>query len=102
MATTSILQTISTDGDLIGATPREPAPSQISQADAVFLLDDPTRTTVTVTQAAAILGVSPATAHHANRRTGYLIDGVPVLRCGRRCVVSTAHLRIALGRPALI
>ena len=80
----------------------EQIPLQHGTRHAVALLDDPTRTTVTVTQAAAILGVSPATAHHAHRRTGYLIDGVPVLRCGRRCVVSTAHLRTALGRPALV
>ena len=71
-------------------------------SDVANLLDDPNRTTVTVTQAATILGVSAATAHHAHRRTGYLLDGVPVLRVGRRCVVSTAHLRIALGRTASI
>ena len=84
------------------ATPKKPAPPPISQAEAVFLLQDPDRSTVTVSQAAAILGVSAATAHHAHRRSGYLIEGVPVLRCGRRCVVSTAHLRLALGRPALV
>lgn len=69
---------------------------------AVSLLDDPSIITITVTQAAAIIGVSPATAHHAHRRTGELIAGVRVIRCGRRCVVSTAALRTALGRPAHI
>lgn len=82
--------------------PTEPISLQHRTGHVVALLDDPIRTTVTVTQAAAIIGVSPATAHHAHRRTGFLIDGVPVLRCGRRCVVSTAHLRVALGRPASV
>jgi len=61
------------------------------------LLRDPNRETITIAQAAAILCVSASTAHHAHRRTGYLIDGVPVLRVGRRCVVSTSAMRRALG-----
>ncbi len=61
------------------------------------LLLDPDRRTITIAQAAAILCVSPSTAHKAHRRTGYLMDGVPVLRIGRRCVVSTSQLRRALG-----
>jgi hypothetical protein len=65
---------------------------------AVNLLDDPSIITITVTQAAAIIGVSAATAHNAHKRTGELIAGVRVIRCGRRCVVSTAALRAALGR----
>ena len=61
------------------------------------LLLDPDRRTITIAQAAAILSVSVSTAHNAHRRTGYLMDGVPVLRVGRRCVVSTSQLRRALG-----
>lgn len=61
------------------------------------LLLDPQRLTITVSQAAVLLGVSVSTAHHAHRRTGYLMDGVQVLRVGRRCVVSTAQMRRALG-----
>jgi len=61
------------------------------------LLRDPDRDTITIAQAAAILCVSVSTAHHAHRRTGYLMDGVPVLRVGRRCVVSTSAMRRALG-----
>lgn len=61
------------------------------------LLLDPQRLTITVSQAAVLLGVSVSTAHHAHRRTGYLMDGVQVLRVGRRCVVSTASLRRVLG-----
>jgi len=63
------------------------------------LLRDASVITVTVTQAAAIIGVSPAAAHRSHRRTGYILDGVPVLRVGRRCVVSTAALRRALSIP---
>ena len=65
----------------------------------VELLHDASVTTITVTQAAAILGVSAAAAHRAHRRTGYILDGVPVLRVGRRCVVSTAAMRRALFIP---
>jgi len=61
------------------------------------LLNDPARVTVSVSQAATILGVARSTAHNNYTRTGYLCDGVPVMRVGRRCVVSIAHLRHALG-----
>jgi hypothetical protein len=63
------------------------------------LLHDASIVTITVTQAAAIIGVSAAAAHRSHRRTGYILDGVPVLRVGRRCVVSTAALRRALSIP---
>lgn len=63
------------------------------------LLDDPSVVTLTVPQAAALLGVAKTTAHNAIAATGELIPGVPALRIGRRCVVSAAHLRTALGRP---
>jgi len=65
----------------------------------VQLLHDASITTITVSQAAAILGVSAAAAHRSHRRTGYIIDGVAVLRVGRRCVVSTAAMRRALSIP---
>lgn len=63
------------------------------------LLLDPNRLTVSVAQAAKILGIAKSTASHAYRTTtpGFIIDGVPVLRAGKRCVVSTTHLRRALG-----
>jgi hypothetical protein len=63
------------------------------------LLNDPGRVTVSVAQAAAILGIAKSTAHNAYRANGQLLDGVPVLRIGRRYVVSTSHLRAALGLP---
>jgi|DEB0MinimDraft_3_1074331.scaffolds.fasta_scaffold18150_4 hypothetical protein len=66
---------------------------------AVALLHDASIVTITVTQAAAIIGVSAAAAHRSHRRTGYILDGVPVLRVGRRCVVSTAAMRRALSMP---
>jgi hypothetical protein len=63
------------------------------------LLDDPNRVTVSASQAAAILGIARSTAHNLYTRTGQLCDGVPVLRFGRRAVVSTRHLRAVLGIP---
>lgn len=65
------------------------------------LLTDPQRVTVTVSQAAAILGLAKSTAHKNYKRTGYLLDRerVPVLVCGSRTIVSVAHLRQALGIP---
>lgn len=70
-----------------------------SSSGVVGLLHDASVTTISVTQAAAILGVSAAAAHRSHRRTGYILDGVPVLRVGRRCVVSTAAMRRALFIP---
>jgi hypothetical protein len=63
----------------------------------VELLADPTRVTVSVSQAARILGVAKSTAHNTYKTSGFLCAGVPVLRVGKRCVVSVAHLRTALG-----
>jgi len=63
------------------------------------LLDDPHIVTVTVSQAAAILGIAKSTAFKAYKATGFLLDGnqVPVLLCGSRTIVSIEHLRTALG-----
>lgn len=69
----------------------------LDTAKPVDLLLDPDRRTITIAQAAAILCVSVSTAYKHHRRTGYLMDGVPVLRIGRRCVVSTSQFRRALG-----
>ena len=66
------------------------------------LLADPARVTVSVSQAAAILGVAKSTAHNTYKTTGFLCSGVPVLRVGKRCVVSVAHLRSALGLDDLV
>lgn len=63
------------------------------------LLDDPNVITLTVEQAYKILGIGRTTAIHAYQKTGHLMTGVPVLRVGRRCLVSASHLRAALGRP---
>ena len=63
------------------------------------IIDDPDTVTITVEQARLLLGVGRSTALAAIKRTGSLIPGVPVLRVGRRCVVSASHLRAALGRP---
>jgi hypothetical protein len=61
------------------------------------LLLDPARVTVSVSQAAQILGIAKSTAHSAYKSTGYLCAGVPVMQVGRRCVVSVFYLRAALG-----
>jgi hypothetical protein len=50
-----------------------------------------------MSQAAAILGIAKSTAHKVVHETGRLCEGVPVLRFGKRQVVSTFHLRAALG-----
>ncbi len=63
------------------------------------LLTDKNLATVSVSQASMILGIGRTTAHNAYKRTGYLTDGVPVLRVGKRIVVSLTHLRSALGIP---
>jgi hypothetical protein len=65
------------------------------------LLSDPHIVTVSITEAAEILGVARSTAHAHYKRTGELVPSVPVLRVGKRCVVSLAHLRAALGLPKL-
>lgn len=62
-------------------------------------LNDPNLVTLTIPQAAALLGVSRSTAFTACHANGHLMDGVPVIRIGRLCFVSAAHLRDALGIP---
>jgi hypothetical protein len=64
---------------------------------ATELLNDPGLVTVSLAQASLILGIGRTTAHNAYKRNGYVTDGVPVLKVGRRIVVSLAHLRNALG-----
>lgn len=66
------------------------------------LLNDPNRLTITVNEAAKILGIGRMTAYEAAAKTGQLIEGVPVIRITtgserERLVVSVAHLRKALG-----
>jgi hypothetical protein len=68
-----------------------------STTNPMELLLDPMRVTVSVSQAAQILGIAKSTAHSAYNSTGYLCAGVPVMKVGRRCVVSVFYLRAALG-----
>jgi hypothetical protein len=67
--------------------------------DPLALLTDPTRLTVSAAQACAILGIAKSTGHHAYKATGQIADGIPVVKVGRRYVVSVFHLRTALGLP---
>lgn len=66
------------------------------------LLDDPNIVTVTVSQAATILGLAKSTAHKNYKKTGFLLDGdlVPVLVCGSRTIVAIANLRKVLDHPS--
>ena len=74
-------------------------PTKPPKPTATELLSDPTRLTLSMAQAAEVLGISKSTASHHFRRTGNLTEGVRVLRIGKRCVVSCAELRRALGLP---
>ena len=64
------------------------------------LLNNPMALTVSVSQAALILGIGKSTAHK-ECKSGFLTLGVPVIQIGRRRVISVAHLRAALGLPAI-
>jgi hypothetical protein len=63
------------------------------------ILSDPNTHTVSLSVAAKLVGVARSTATEAHIRTGCLMPGVPVIKIGRRCLVSTTHLRAALGIP---
>lgn len=73
------------------------APNRTTRITPLDWLRDPTRATVSISQAALILGVAKSTAHAAYKATGYLCPGVPVMQVGRRYTVSVFHLRAALG-----
>ena len=63
------------------------------------LLYDTSVHAISVADAADILGIARSTASHAIRKTGVLVEGVPVMRAGKRQLVSTTHLRDVLGIP---
>lgn len=63
------------------------------------VLDDPNIAAISAMQAADILGISRNTASSNYRKNGFLLPNVPVLGVGRRRIVSTFHLREALGLP---
>ena len=74
---------------------KETKPSQ--QTQPFDLLLDPGRVTISVSQTADVLGIAKSTAHNAYKESGVLMEGVPVLRVGKRRVVSVTLLRAALG-----
>ena len=82
-------------------TTNEIRPKRKRRRTAFELLNDPTVVSVTVSQAAQILGISKSTAHKNYQMTGYLLNGnlIPVLSCGSRTIVSLEHLRKALNYP---
>lgn len=61
------------------------------------VLNDPNVLTVSLAVAAQLVGVARSTATDNHKRNGYLMPGVPVIKIGSRCIVSTTHLRAALG-----
>jgi hypothetical protein len=63
------------------------------------LLRDPQVHAISISQACEILDIARSTASHAIRQTGVLVEGVPVMRAGKRQMVSTSHLRMVLGIP---
>ena len=70
-----------------------------THVDARGVLYDASIHAVSVAQAAEILDIARSTASHAIRKTGVLVEGVPVMRVGKRQLVSTTHLRNVLGIP---
>ena len=66
------------------------------------ILTAPNRMTISVAEAARMLGIARTTAHYAYTNTGHLIEGVPVMTIctgsrRERRVVATTHLRAVLG-----
>ena len=62
------------------------------------LLNDPNTVTLSMTEACHILGISTALASNM-AKTGQLCDGVPIIRVGRRAIISARQLRAVLGWP---
>ena len=52
---------------------------------------------ISLAHACEILGIAYSTGTHAYKNTGCLVEGVPVLRVGKRCIVSALLLRQKLG-----
>ena len=72
--------------------------------DALAALDDPSQVTVSLSQAALLIGIAVSTACHAAATTGRLLDDLPVLRVTgtrrARYVVAKSELRRVLNTPA--
>jgi hypothetical protein len=58
---------------------------------------DPKVLVISLAHACEILGIAYSTGTHAHQDTGCLIQGVPVLTVGKRCIVSAILLREKLG-----
>jgi hypothetical protein len=74
------------------------------RTDALAALDDPTRATVSLSQAALLVGIAVSTACKCAETTGRLLDDLPVLRVTgtrrARYVVAKSELRRVLNLPA--
>lgn len=60
-------------------------------------VDDPSVRFVAISEAADYLGIAKSTAYDAVARTGFIADGVQVIRVGRRLLVPTVALRALAG-----
>jgi hypothetical protein len=58
---------------------------------------DPKVLVISLAHACEVLGIAKSTATHAYKDTGCLIEGLPVLTVGKRCLVSAVLLREKLG-----
>ena len=58
---------------------------------------DPKVLVISLAHACEVLGIAKSTATHAYKDTGCLIEGVPVLKVGKRALVSATLLREKLG-----
>jgi DNA-binding MurR/RpiR family transcriptional regulator len=85
------------------------SPTLVGHLSNARLLDPEVRT-VSLSEAAGLLGISKSTAARAAAATGYVVEGVPALRVAAnedparpgvrrrsRYVVATVHLRRVLG-----
>jgi len=63
------------------------------------MLNDPNIVSVSLTEASRLLGISVALAGKLAKEQNQLCEGVPIMRFGRRIVVSARDIRAVLGWP---
>ena len=65
-------------------------------------LNDPNVFMISVHDTSVILGLAYTTVHNAQYKTGQVMNGVEVVRVGKRVMVPTIALRKALGMTELV
>mgnify|MGYP003658536774 CR=1 FL=1 len=73
--------------------PRQKKPMRTSRQ----ILSDSSIITISVMEAAEILGINKTTAYAAIKNKGYFVEGVTVINAGGRLVVVLDQLRQVLG-----